>query len=152
MFYACTWAIRFLCRTAAVAGEAWAPHSGQFCIVPAGTSTGWIVSRTTKSLLLRLTPSLLQETAYAMGISSQNIELAPSIHIRDQQIEHIGWMMQAEENDAHPGGRPFADCLASALATRLLSLQFRRTPSSPRRGFASVAPAEGDRVRRGSPG
>jgi AraC family transcriptional regulator len=62
-----------------------------------------------------------------MGIKRQTAELAPSIHIRDPQIERIGWMMQSEENEAYPGGRLFADSLASALASRLLSLQFRRS-------------------------
>ena len=100
---------------------------GQFCVVPAGTSTRWIVSRPARSLLLRLTPSVLAEAADAMGVAATNPELAPSIHIRDPQIERIGWMMQAEENDAYPGGRLFADGLASALASRLLSLQFPRS-------------------------
>jgi AraC family transcriptional regulator len=81
-------------------------------------------------LLLRLTPSVLFEAADAMGIGATNPELAPSIHIRDPQIERIGWMMQAEENDAYPGGRLFADGLASALAARLLSLQFRRSAAA----------------------
>src|SRR5262245_28972959 len=30
---------------------------GQFCVVPAGSTTRWIVSRPARSLLLRLTPS-----------------------------------------------------------------------------------------------
>ena len=103
---------------------------GQFCVVPAGVTTRWIVSRPTRSLLLRLTP----ETADAMGLGSQDAELAPSIHIRDPQIERIGWMMQAEEHDAYPGGRLFRDSLASALAARLLSLQSRHGASVSKPG------------------
>ncbi len=99
---------------------------GQFCVVPAGASTRWIVSQPARSLLLRLTPSLLPATADAMGIGSQDADLAPSIHVRDPQIERIGWMMQAEDHDAYPGGRLFADSLASALAARLLALQSRK--------------------------
>jgi AraC family transcriptional regulator len=106
---------------------------GQFCVVPAGTCTRWIVSRSTHSLLLRLRPALLLETAEAMGIGSQNVDLAPSIHIRDHQIERIGWMMQAEENDMYPGGRLFADSLASALAARLIRLQFGYVASTSKR-------------------
>src|SRR5699024_2896804 len=85
--------------------------------------TRWIVSRPARSLLLRLTPSLLRETAEAMG--SRGAELAPTIHLRDPQIERIGWMMQAEDHDAYPSGRLFADSLGSALAARLLALQCR---------------------------
>jgi AraC family transcriptional regulator len=106
---------------------------GQFCVVPAGSSTRWTLSQPARSLLLRLTPALLQDTADAMGLASSNAGLAPSIHIRDPQVERIGWMMQAEDHDAYPGGRLFADSLATALAARLLALQSRRpAPSSGR--------------------
>jgi AraC family transcriptional regulator len=108
---------------------------GQFCVVPAGATTRWIVSQPARSLLLRLTPSLVRDAAEAMGLGSQDVELAPSIHIRDPQIERIGWMMQAEDQEGYPGGRLFADSLASALTTRLLSLQTRRaTAATPAAG------------------
>jgi AraC family transcriptional regulator len=61
-----------------------------------------------------------------MGMGTHAAELAPSIHIRDPQIERIGWMMQSEAHDDYPGGRLFSDSLASALASRLLVLQVRR--------------------------
>jgi AraC family transcriptional regulator len=47
-------------------------------------------------------------------------------------------MMQAEEADDHPGGRIFADSLASALAARLLALQTlasRRPATAPVRAL-----------------
>jgi len=69
---------------------------GQFCVVPCGSSTRWILSKPAKSLLLRLRPSLLEEMAYARGVASGEFDLRPSIHIRDRQIEQIGWMMQFE--------------------------------------------------------
>lgn len=109
---------------------------GQFCVVPAGSSTRWTVSRPAKSLLLRLMPSLLQETSEAMHVGNHNATLAPSIHVRDAHIERIGWMMQAEDHDAYPGGRLFADSLASALATRLLVLQTRRKDTDATRARA----------------
>lgn len=108
---------------------------GQFCVVPAGASTRWTLTRPARSLLLRLTPSLLLDTADAMGLASQHALLASSIHIRDPQVERIGWMMQAEDHDAYPGGRLFADSLASALATRLLALQSRKASSPPARAL-----------------
>lgn len=99
---------------------------GQFCVVPAGSSTRWTLTRPARSLLLRLPPSLLRDTAEAMGLGSLDADLAPSIHIRDPQVERIGWMMQAEDHDGYPGGRLFTDSLASALAARLLALQSRK--------------------------
>jgi len=94
---------------------------GQFCVVPAQSTTRWIVSKPAVSLLLSLSPSLWHETAETMGAGRP--DLAQAIHIRDAQIERIGWMMQAEDHDGYPGGRLFADSLGSALAIRLLSLQ-----------------------------
>lgn len=109
---------------------------GQFCVVPAGSSTRWTVSQPATSLLLRLTPSLMRATAEAMGLGAQGADLAPSIHIRDPQVERIGWMMQAEDHDAYPGGRIFADSLATALAARLLALQTRQAVAPPEQGRA----------------
>jgi AraC family transcriptional regulator len=104
---------------------------GQFCVVPAHATTRWIVSRPARSLLLCLTPSVFDETADAMGAGKT--DLAPWIHIRDAQIERIGWMMQAEDQDGYPGGRLFADSLGSALAVRLFALQsLAPVPSSGR--------------------
>ncbi len=106
---------------------------GQFCVVPAGASTRWTLTAPATSLLLRLSPELLRDTADAMRAGALDTALAPSIHVRDAQVERIGWMMQAEERDGHPGGRLVADSLASALAARLLVLQTRReAPASPR--------------------
>jgi len=112
---------------------------GQFCVVPAGASTRWIVSRPARSLLLRLTPSLLREAGDSMGLGSPAAELAPSIHVRDPQVERIGWMMQAEDHDAYPGGRLFTDSLAAALAARLLALQWRKDTSARASGRALPA-------------
>ncbi|MEO8550504.1 MAG: AraC family transcriptional regulator [Kofleriaceae bacterium] len=113
---------------------------GQFCVVPAGSSTRWTMSRPVHSLLLRLQPALLRETANEMGLGERT-ELAPAIHIRDPQIERMGWMMQTEEHDAFPNGRLFADSLAAALAARLLALQ-----SHPSSRQARALPAT--RLRR----
>ncbi len=96
---------------------------GQFCVVPAGASTRWTLAAPATSLLLRFAPAVLEEAAGHLRLGDAG--LAPAIHIRDPQIERIGWIMQAEEQDGHPGGRLFADSLASALAARLLALQTR---------------------------
>jgi AraC family transcriptional regulator len=109
---------------------------GQFCVVPATTSTRWVLSAPARSLLLRLAPRLLAETAEAMGVRAEDRDLAPAIHVRDAQIERIGWLMQSEERDGHPAGRLFSDGLATALAARLVALQTRREPRTRRRALA----------------
>jgi AraC family transcriptional regulator len=105
---------------------------GQFCVVPGGSSTRWTMSQPATSLLLRLAPAHLRATAEEMGQSAHAFDLAPAIHIRDPQIERIGWMMQAEDHAGWPGGRLFADSLASALAVRLVALQSRPQPAPSR--------------------
>ena len=100
---------------------------GQFCVVPAGASTRWILPRPATSLLLRLSPAMLDDAAGTMGVKPRGNALAPAIHVRDAQVERIGWMMQAEQRDGNPGGRLFADSLASALAVRLLAMESRRS-------------------------
>lgn len=112
---------------------------GQFCVVPAGASTRWTLSKPATSLLLRLSPALMRETADAMRMESRNADPAPAIHVRDPQIEHIGWMMQAESRDGYPGGRLFADGLASALAARVLALQSTRALLPPEHARALPA-------------
>ena len=98
---------------------------GHFSVVPAGLAHRWTFARPAGALLLRMTPSLLAETAEAMGMGSGGAEVAPLHQVRDPQIEHLGWMLQAEDHDAYPGGRVFADSLACALAARLLGVQSR---------------------------
>ena len=95
---------------------------GQFCVVPAGSSTRWTLSASATSLLLRLAPEQILETAGVMGLAPGAADLAPAIHIRDPRIEQIGWLMQAESSDGYPSGRLFVDSLACALAARLLKL------------------------------
>ena len=112
---------------------------GQFCVVPANTSTRWTLSRPARSLLLRLSPSLVCDTAHAMGLGDRFAELTPAIHIRDPQIERIGWLMQVEDDHAYPSGRLFTDSLASALAARLLHLGSRTTDSATKTARALPA-------------
>ncbi|WP_213947205.1 AraC family transcriptional regulator [Luteibacter sp. dw_328] len=98
---------------------------GQFCVVPAGSSTRWTLTAPARSLLLRMPASLFREAAEALH-QGDAADLAPAIHIRDPQVERIGWLMKTEADEGHPGGRLFADSLASALAVRLLSLSSSR--------------------------
>ncbi|MDI9237855.1 AraC family transcriptional regulator [Lysobacter sp. LF1] len=111
---------------------------GQFCVVPAGSSTRWTLSAPATSLLLRLAPERMHEAAATLGLAADAADPAPAIHVRDEQIEHIGWMMQRESHDGYPSGRLFADALACALAARLLRL---RSPGVRHDEHARALPA-----------
>lgn len=111
---------------------------GQFCVVPAGSSTRWTLSAPATSLLLRLAPARLLEAADTLRLAPKASDLAPAIHVRDPQIERIGWMMQRESAEGYPSGRLFADGLACALAARLLAF---RGSKPQRTGRAAAMPA-----------
>jgi AraC family transcriptional regulator len=104
---------------------------GLFSVVPVGVIGRWMMSRPAHALVVLLKPSLLQETADAMGLGVRSAELVPSIHVRDPQIERIASILQVEHDDGCPSGRLFTDSLASAIAVRLLHLQTRNPPSAP---------------------
>jgi AraC family transcriptional regulator len=53
----------------------------------------------------------------------------PQLHLRDPQLEHIGWALKAELEAEAPLGRVYADSLGLAAATLLL------------RRYAPIAPA-----------
>src|SRR5262245_13600094 len=74
---------------------------GTFCVLPAGEIGRWMMARPASALILRLTSSVLEDTAEAMGLSVREAELAPSIHLRDPQIERIAWILRAEQEEAH---------------------------------------------------
>ncbi len=103
---------------------------GMFCVMPPGVTGRWTMARPAHALVLLLSPSLLAETADAMGLRSRDAEVVPSIHVRDPQIERIAWVLQAEHDDAYPSGRLFTDSLATALAARLLGTQSRNPAST----------------------
>jgi AraC family transcriptional regulator len=96
---------------------------GMFCVLPTGVTGRWMMAQSARALVLLLSPSLLQQTADAMGLPWRAAEIVPSIHVRDPQIERIAWILQAEHEDGYPTGSLFTDSLASALAARLLGLQ-----------------------------
>jgi AraC family transcriptional regulator len=110
---------------------------GHCSILPAGTVHRWMFDRPAGALLVRLTPAFVQETADAMNIKPRMSELAPRFQMRDAQIERIGWIMQAEDQEGCPTGRLFMDSLATALAARMLALQARHDEprSKPGRGL-----------------
>jgi AraC family transcriptional regulator len=109
---------------------------GLFTVVPAGEMSRWMLARSARALIVRLVPSLLRETAEAMGLGARDAELVPSIHVRDPQVERIAWILQAEHDAGYPSGRVFIDSLGSALAARLLGLQSGSGAETSRPGRA----------------
>jgi AraC family transcriptional regulator len=109
---------------------------GDIDILPAGMSDVWHEEDANTSLMLELSPSLLTRTAEDLGLDPDRAGLEPRHQIRDPQIEHIAWALDAERAAGYPGGLLYTESLGSALAIHLLGryaapLRFTRGLSRP---------------------
>ena len=104
--------------------------AGDIDIVPLGISQMWEDEGPTTMLVVHLSTWLMRMAADEMGVSSDRVSIAPHLHLRDPQIEHIGWAIKAELEADDPSGRLCADSLGLALAAHLLR---RYAPAVPRR-------------------
>lgn len=95
-------------------------HAGHLCVLPAGVTGQWTMEAPADSLVLRLSPALVRETACALRLKPAHAKIAPGLRIRDPHLEYIGWRLRTERAAGYPYGRVFADSLAAAIAGRLL--------------------------------
>jgi AraC family transcriptional regulator len=100
---------------------------GELCVLPAGVSGQWTMEAPADSLVLRLSPLLVKETAHDLRLKPAHARIAPAWGIRDPHLEHIGWLLSAERAAGYPCGRIFVDSLAVAIAGRLLQRSGRTT-------------------------
>src|SRR5262249_4168488 len=101
---------------------------GDADVIPAGYASVWEDGGPTTFMDLNVTPALLAQTADAMRLSPERVAIDPQVHVRDPQIEHIGWAIKAEL-ESESFGRLYAESLAVALAAQLLR---RYAPVSPK--------------------
>ncbi len=94
---------------------------GDISVMPAHMPGRWEMKENDTALLLGVAPHLLSSVADALGDAGANdVELRSRFHIRDPQIEHIAWALQADVQQNDPGTRLYVDSLATALAVQLL--------------------------------
>jgi AraC family transcriptional regulator len=112
---------------------------GDVDILPAGAGDAWEEDQPSTSLMVHLSTLLVRRAADELGLPPGAGGVEPRHQIRDPQIEHIGWALDAERRAGHPGGRLLAESLGLALAFHLLGRYpaARRVPpsglSAPRR-------------------
>ena len=73
------------------------------------------------SVIVRFSPLLLESTADELGLAPGLSTLAPRHKLRDPQLAHIAWALEAEREAGSPNGSLYAESLGTALAVRLLS-------------------------------
>jgi AraC family transcriptional regulator len=92
---------------------------GDVDILPAGAGDAWEEDQPSTSLMVHLSALLVRRAAAELGLPP-GAGVEPRHQIRDPQIEHIGWALDAERRAGHPGGRLLAESLGLALAFHLL--------------------------------
>jgi AraC family transcriptional regulator len=93
---------------------------GDLDIHPAGYHDVWEEFDLNESIVLGLSPSLLQRAADDIGLDAARIGLEPRFQFHDPQIEHVAWALEAEHRNGAPNGGLYTECLGLALAVHLL--------------------------------
>ena len=107
---------------------------GDIDVLPAGISDVWEEDDPNTSLYLQLSPSLLRRAAEDMGLDPDRAGLEPRHQLRDPQIEHIAWALDAERRAGYPSGLLYTESLGLALAVHLLGRY--PAPLRPSRGLS----------------
>lgn len=94
-------------------------RAGDIDILPAGTAEHWEEFSPSTTLMIRLPPSALRQAAEQLGINARLTELDARFQLRDPQIEHIAWALNAERADGYPNGTIYSEILGTALAVHL---------------------------------
>ena len=93
---------------------------GDVDILPAGVSDVCVNDEASTTLVLQFSPSLLSRAAEDMGLDPDRAGLEPRHQLRDPQIEHIAWALDAERKAGYPSGLLYTESLGMALAAHLL--------------------------------
>ena len=113
---------------------------GTFCFTPAGVCLQKRWAAPSEDLIVRLTPTWLTRAAEEMA-GTRPVELLEQHGAEDPQIRFLGQALQAELSSGSPGGRLFADSLASAFAARLLA-SCSAFPLFPQATASGLSPSE----------
>jgi AraC family transcriptional regulator len=105
---------------------------GDIDIFPVGSADVWHEREANTSLLVHVSPALLRRAAEDTGRDPDRAGLEPRHQIRDPQIEHIAWALDADRQAGHPGGLLYTESLGLALAVHLLVSHAGPAPAPPR--------------------
>jgi AraC family transcriptional regulator len=93
---------------------------GNMDLVPLGCSATWLDEGSGSVLNVRVSGALLASAARELRTATrQSISVAPQLHLRDRQLEHLGWTLVAELESGQQEGRLFAECVGNAIAVHI---------------------------------
>ena len=101
-------------------------------IIPPGIASRWELKEKDTALIVSLPASLLSTTALECRVDPAKVEIVNRFQMRDPQMEHIGWALNAEMDSGDRSGRVYFDSLGTAMAACLLD---RPAPCLARRGL-----------------
>lgn len=106
---------------------------GDIEIIPRGEGGRWVDEGPAECLIMRLDHGFLKKVAQSLGLDAANLVLLPRVQVRDPQLEHLGWALEAALAESPIPEPMFIHGLGVALATRLISQHAAlRTAKAPR--------------------
>jgi len=123
--------VEMTCRLDGLERSGGIHHPGHLCVLPAGVTGQWTMEAPADSLVLRLSPALVKETAQALRLKPAHARIAPALRVRDPHLEYIGWRLRTERAAGYPYGQVFLDSLAAAIAGRLLQRSGHHLTGAP---------------------
>jgi len=93
---------------------------GDVEIIPPQTPGSWELKSSDSTLVIGLKLRLLRDLAAQLGAAPEQLRITNRFQIRDPQIEHLAWALQAEMQSGNPSGGLFTDALATSLAARIV--------------------------------
>lgn len=117
---------------------------GDINIFPAGHGSSWTDDDPASTVILSFSPTLLRRAAQDTGFDPDRAGLDLRHQLRDPQIEHVVWALDAEHRAGCPNGPLYTDSLGMALAIHLLG-RYAATPIV-RSVAAGLSPAQRRRL------
>lgn len=93
---------------------------GDVDVIAPGQAESWIEDGPARSVVVRFSPRLIERTADDLGLPPGRGTLGPRHKLRDAQLAHIAWALEAEREAGSPNGRLYAESLGTAMALQLL--------------------------------
>jgi AraC family transcriptional regulator len=94
--------------------------SGLFDIAPAGARTRWEGEAPARVIVVRVSPSLLEASACALGLDRTPLSLVPHFQVSDPPLAHVVCAL-AHLSDGWPAEAHLLEGLTGALCSRLVS-------------------------------
>ena len=109
---------------------------GDIDIVPKGEGGVWVDEGPAEALILRIDSGFVNKVAAGLGLDASTLEVLARVQVRDPQLEHLGWALEAALVEDKPVEQLYMQGLGIALATRLIKEHSAVRPARIRRALS----------------